>query len=137
MHTKLTPEHLRRIVRRTRALVVQSGLSDVALARHAPSIDPILNPQRGPWQGTAGDASGQFTIARAHVLRHAIDDDDSAAEPTLLAADTRIPVVGEAAVGGEWPHITSELSQARLWRWGHAAILRHRRDLMRGCGKQA
>lgn len=54
-----------------------------------------------------------------------------------LAAFTRIPVFGEAAVGGEWLHITSELSQARLWRWGHAAILRHRRDLMRGCGKQA
>ena len=75
--------------------------SDVALARPARSIDPILNPQRGPWQGTAGDASGQFTIATAHVPRHAIDDDDSAAEPTVLAADTRIPVFGEAAVGGE------------------------------------
>ena len=84
-----------------------------------------------------GWGSGQFAIAAAHVLRHAIDDDDSAAEPTLLAADTRIPVFGEAAVGGEWPLITSELGQARLWRWGHAAILSHRRDLMRGCGKQA
>ena len=50
-----------------------------------------------------GWGSGQFAIAAAHVLRHAIDDDDSAAEPTLLAADTRIPVVGESAFGGEWP----------------------------------
>ena len=137
MRTKLKPEHRRRIVRRTRASVVQSGLPmSPWLDMHSRSTGAFSRSVARD-AATAGDAPGQFTIAAVHVPHHAIDDDDSAAEATLLAADTRIPDFGEAAVGGEWPLTTSELSQARLWPWVHAAILSHRRDLMRGCGKQA
>ena len=137
MRTKLTPEHRRRIVRRTRALVVQSGLL------MSPWLDMHSRSTGAFSRSVARDAASlgmRLASSRSRrriVLRHAIDDDDSAAEPTLLPADTCIPVFGKAAVGGEWPRITSESSQARLWPWVHTAILSHRRDLMRGCGKQA